>query len=127
MKTIPFTCKAAVDIALAPSSTVFIVGKVDENGQLTIIESFNYDEAIAMVATDLKRALMHQLTTGKPFDQTRVSKEIKHRLLLDEDNRPVDSFPPTGTTCSECGELQYETPCGVSCNNGHGGAPPNRR
>ncbi len=28
----------------------------------------------------------------------------------------------TGTSCPECGELQYETPSGTTCINGHGGA-----
>lgn len=29
----------------------------------------------------------------------------------------------TGTTCGECGADQYETASGVTCENGHGGAP----
>lgn len=29
-----------------------------------------------------------------------------------------------GTKCSVCGEPQYETPSGVTCKNGHGGADP---
>lgn len=35
----------------------------------------------------------------------------------------VKKTTPTGTTCSDCGEPQIETPSGVSCGNGHGGAP----
>lgn len=31
---------------------------------------------------------------------------------------------PAGTLCSICGKLQYETPSGVTCPEGHGGAPP---
>lgn len=30
----------------------------------------------------------------------------------------------TGTYCSVCAEEQFETPSGVTCVNGHGGAPP---
>lgn len=30
---------------------------------------------------------------------------------------------PAGTNCSVCHEPQFNTPGGVSCNNGHGGAP----
>jgi len=29
----------------------------------------------------------------------------------------------TGTTCSVCNEPQFESPCGITCRNGHGGAP----
>jgi hypothetical protein len=40
------------------------------------------------------------------------------------DEKPVDSYPPLGTLCSDCGLPQYDTPGGACCNNGHGGAPP---
>ena len=30
----------------------------------------------------------------------------------------------TGKNCSVCGEPQWETPSGVTCKNGHGGADP---
>ena len=33
-----------------------------------------------------------------------------------------DEVTPTGTKCSMCGEDQFDTPSGVSCKNGHGGA-----
>lgn len=33
----------------------------------------------------------------------------------------------TGTLCSECGEPQLETSSGITCANGHGGAPPKCR
>ena len=35
----------------------------------------------------------------------------------------VPKFKPTGEYCEVCGEPQYETPGGVCCRNGHGGAP----
>jgi hypothetical protein len=38
--------------------------------------------------------------------------------------KKVTDFPATGTRCSVCGEPQYKTPHGVTCVNGHGGAPP---
>ncbi|MDD9148133.1 hypothetical protein OYT88_06175 [Sporolactobacillus sp. CQH2019] len=38
----------------------------------------------------------------------------------DEDPKPKY----TGTKCSVCGELQFDTPSGISCKNGHGGAAP---
>lgn len=36
----------------------------------------------------------------------------------------IEEFEPTGTRCSDCGEIQYATPSGPCCVNGHGGAPP---
>ena len=30
---------------------------------------------------------------------------------------------PTETKCSVCGEAQFETTSGITCQNGHGGAP----
>lgn len=37
-----------------------------------------------------------------------------------------DLFEPkyTGTKCSDCGEPQFESPSGITCINGHGGAEP---
>jgi hypothetical protein len=32
-------------------------------------------------------------------------------------------YPPAGTLCSVCRTPQFNTPGGLSCNNGHGGAP----
>jgi hypothetical protein len=37
---------------------------------------------------------------------------------------PFDSYPLTGTVCSVCLEFQRQTPGGVSCPRGHGGAEP---
>lgn len=41
----------------------------------------------------------------------------------------LNAEPPevTGTLCSECGEPQLETSSGITCENGHGGAPPQCR
>lgn len=39
-------------------------------------------------------------------------------------DKPAEEFPSNGTKCSECNELQYKTPGGLSCKNGHGGAEP---
>jgi hypothetical protein len=48
-----------------------------------------------------------------------------------QDNTPDKGAPdilstptPAGTRCSMCGEEQYNTPSGVTCKNGHGGADP---
>lgn len=36
----------------------------------------------------------------------------------------VDEIGKLNTTCSVCGEPQFNTPSGDTCKNGHGGAPP---
>jgi len=36
----------------------------------------------------------------------------------------IDEFEPAGTRCGVCGEIQYNTPSGPCCVNGHGGAVP---
>lgn len=36
-----------------------------------------------------------------------------------------DDLEDTGTTCSVCNAKQFNTPGGVTCANGHGGAEPN--
>jgi len=41
-----------------------------------------------------------------------------HGLL----ENPEEELDYTGTRCSVCGEEQYDTPSGVTCPNGHGGA-----
>jgi hypothetical protein len=43
------------------------------------------------------------------------------RRLLCEVDRPITDFPLLGR-CADCGELQYDTPSGPVCCNGHGGA-----
>ncbi len=42
--------------------------------------------------------------------------------LRDDDPRPVEDHPNSGLRCADCGEPQFETPSGLVCKNGHGGA-----
>jgi len=39
------------------------------------------------------------------------------------DQASLEDFPPAGDSCSICGNPQYLTPHGVTCTEGHGGAP----
>jgi hypothetical protein len=42
----------------------------------------------------------------------------------EEMNRPFESWPTVGSLCSVCFSQQRQTPGGLSCENGHGGAEP---
>ena len=42
--------------------------------------------------------------------------------LLQRIDAALDGETPYGTLCWVCGEHQHNTPSGVSCPNGHGGA-----
>lgn len=44
--------------------------------------------------------------------------------LGDVDSEDGENLEYTGLFCSECGEPQFDTPPGVTCANGHGGAEP---
>ena len=63
-------------------------------------------------------------------DKADVGEYFEHRLgvairLKDkEDSRGEDlNTDPDTLFCSVCGEGQFETPSGLTCKNGHGGAP----
>ena len=43
------------------------------------------------------------------------------RLRMPEEG-PFESYPETGTACAACGQPQRQTPGGMSCPQGHGGA-----
>jgi hypothetical protein len=49
-----------------------------------------------------------------------ISKEVYDKNLqkMEDD----ESFLLKPTRCSECKEIQFNTPSGVTCPNGHGGA-----
>lgn len=59
----------------------------------------------------------------KPSRRSRAKKEEEAPAA---EETPVNDEPVkyTGEKCSVCGEEQFETPSGVSCVNGHGGANP---
>lgn len=52
-----------------------------------------------------------------PFEAQRIANDA-----LMEYARQLTAGPKT--TCSLCGEMQFSTPSGITCKNGHGGAPP---
>lgn len=37
--------------------------------------------------------------------------------------KALGDLQPVATACSACGAPQFDTPSGVTCKNGHGGAP----
>ena len=44
--------------------------------------------------------------------------------MIDKKMLPLESCPLNGYRCSVCGQVQYDTPSGDVCINGHGGADP---
>lgn len=72
-----------------------------------------------------------------PYDPDMIDDPSEYDIMCCEDldalprpaRRPPDSrefheFPLSGTKCSVCGEPQRNTPSGLLCAKGHGGAPP---
>lgn len=65
-----------------------------------------------------------------PADKDIISKELATDLSLlslfrpptDLQNLPQDKTDYIGTLCSVCRQRQFNTPFGVCCSNGHGGA-----
>lgn len=55
----------------------------------------------------------------KPKQESRRSRKVK-----EEDEASKEELEYTGTKCSECGEPQFESPSGITCENGHGGVEP---
>lgn len=49
-----------------------------------------------------------------PIDEADEKNALEHRVF-------------TGTDCVECGRPQFQTPSGVTCANGHGGADPSTK
>jgi DNA polymerase III epsilon subunit family exonuclease len=80
-----------------------------------------------------ERRLSTKLCDGRLPNGKRCDKPIcdahAFRIGRDSDLCPAcqkrDGVAYVGTTCGEpgCGERQFSTPSGVSCANGHGGAP----
>jgi hypothetical protein len=72
------------------------------------------------------------------FEYTTPIEEAQHalrslKLAIDKGlnagragGREPGSSVPLSTRCAVCGDPQFETPGGVTCKNGHGGADPIR-
>lgn len=86
-----------------------------------------------------KKALVDaqkQVNKDKPKEETKRSRKAKDKSKEETTNvekheevkeePKEDLFEPkyTGTKCSDCGEPQFESPSGITCINGHGGAEP---
>lgn len=56
----------------------------------------------------------------------KTSQTPTEESTLEEQKKPDIEYGPdttgTGTFCSSCGKPQFETPSGVTCENGHGGS-----
>ena len=61
------------------------------------------------------------LTPITEWDLPEVQEAPSPKKLL---QKPLESFPLAGTRCSVCREPQYQSPSGLTCPNGHGGADP---
>lgn len=55
--------------------------------------------------------------------KTRTKKPLSGALAGLGHTTPFEQLPFTGTHCSECGAAQRMSHSGVTCQNGHGGAP----
>ena len=59
---------------------------------------------------------------GKDAIKENIAKDVNS---VEEENEQVDfEAEYTGTNCSICGEPQFTSPSGITCENGHGGAEP---
>ena len=67
--------------------------------------------------TEVRDALLEEIS-----DWMAWGHELRERVKRTFDNK-IDGMRLTGTNCSVCGKPQYESPGGVTCENGHGGAP----
>ena len=74
---------------------------------------------------------LHQAVRDNPgrncvdlFVRWLRGQALAAKSLAESLDGPFDSYPLTGTMCSVCLEFQRQTPGGVSCPQGHGGADP---
>lgn len=77
----------------------------------------------------------HDLKAELPFEYIQIAycipnhsderkPEIKQEDPIPAAITPIELLEKAGTKCSTCGEPQFNTPSGVCCKNGHGGADP---
>jgi len=67
-----------------------------------------------LVATLDSQAVLPKELPSNPKKETTKKENEKRRDIKDEKY--------TGADCGKCGAPQFETPSGVTCKNGHGGA-----
>ncbi len=64
--------------------------------------------------------------------ESRDARKVVAEIIAEEDEVAADSggslkdFPLAGTICEVCLDLQFDTPSGLVCMNGHGGVAPFR-
>ena len=59
-------------------------------------------------------------TAPKPTDPPPKEEEEEDKVVISDYNKDKPDY--TGSTCSECGQPQFNTDSGITCSNGHGGA-----
>lgn len=64
--------------------------------------------------------LQEEGSTDTSLHQVRCTART---FVSEKERARVDRKRASVGTCSECGELQFATPSGANCKNGHGGAP----
>ncbi len=67
-------------------------------------------------------AVTYMLAADADIKAQNKNYSKKRQQRDNEDDKNESKF--SGTRCSECLEPQFYTPSGVTCSNGHGGAPP---
>ena len=103
----PSMLQVGIGTALGPKLWHPVMERLKASGRVVETEK--------MAQTPGGRDLTYKILT--------LGAEGKPQPILD-DNGDLDTskYTPTNTCCSECGEFQYETPAGITCKNGHGGA-----
>ena len=85
-------------------------------------------DAVELLAIDLAEKLhtvykMELGMRGKPQKSKRDANwEFNERHGPKEEQTTTPTPKGKTTYCAECGEVQFASPSGVTCRNGHGGA-----
>lgn len=65
------------------------------------------------------------------FAEGWTPKMVREALMVEVETAielaRTDKQEPTNTRCAVCGSSQFRTSSGITCKNGHGGAPSKRK
>lgn len=131
-KVVPEICDMCCGKAKTLTGDVCVCGDGTQSGLVRALRRQLYEARKDQERRDaqerVKDALLEDINewmAGMGFDghgfvlQQRIKRLYWPDLAVHVDR-------PTGTKCSVCGEPQYNSPSGVACKNGHGGAPAQR-
>lgn len=112
-------------IQLAKDENVFGGGRFNFKTKNCHLDMSEFTEAL-VGAQELVGHVVNKVDAPKEDKPSRRSRAKKEEEAPAAEETPVNDEPVkyTGDKCSVCGEEQFETPSGVSCVNGHGGANP---